>query len=153
MNRYRTGEALVFSVATVLILVHALDDAFLHRGPGLGISQHALAGGISAAACVAAVLAFPSLRPGLRSALAFAFGGLACVNGVFHLAHVVDYGPADLGGRLRRRRARFPVAASWAALSPRLRVRWPRMRQRRVPPRPRRGLRAGRERPHRRARR
>jgi len=102
MNRYRTGEALVFSVATVLILVHALDDAFLHRGPGLGISQHALAGGISAAACVAAVLAFPSLRPGLRSALAFAFGGLACVNGVFHLAHVVDYGPAgsDLTGVL-----------------------------------------------------
>ena len=102
MNRYRTGEALVFAVATVLILVHALDDAFLHRGPGLGISQHALAGGISAAACVAAVLAFPSLRPGLRSALAFAFGGLACVNGVFHLAHVVDYGPAgsDLTGVL-----------------------------------------------------
>jgi uncharacterized protein len=94
MTRYRSGEPLVFVVATALILVHALDDAFVHRGPGLGISQHALAGGISAGACVAAVLVFPSLRPGLRSALAFAFGGLACVNGVFHVAHVVDYGAA-----------------------------------------------------------
>jgi uncharacterized protein len=102
MSRYRTGEALVFVIATALILVHALDDAFVHRGPGLGLGQHALAAGISAGACVAAVLAFPSLRPGLRSALAFVFGGLACVNGLFHVAHVVDYGPAgsDLTGVL-----------------------------------------------------
>jgi uncharacterized protein len=102
MSRYRTGEVRVFVIATALILVHALDDAFVHRGPGLGIGQHALAAGLSAGACVVAVLAFPSLRPGLRSALAFAFGGLACVNGVFHVAHVVDYGPAgsDLTGVL-----------------------------------------------------
>jgi hypothetical protein len=102
MSRYRGGEALLFVIATALILVHALDDAFVHRGPGLGIGQHALAAGISAGACFAAVLAFPSLRPGLRSALAFAFGGLACVNGAFHLSHVVDYGPAgsDLTGVL-----------------------------------------------------
>jgi hypothetical protein len=102
MSRYRSGEPVVFVVATVLILVHALDDAFVHRGPGLGLGQHALAAGISAVACVAGVLAFPSLRPGLRSALAFAFGGLACVNGLFHVAHVVHYGPAgsDLTGLL-----------------------------------------------------
>jgi hypothetical protein len=36
-------EALVFSAFTVLISVHALDDAFVHRGPGLGLGQHALA--------------------------------------------------------------------------------------------------------------
>jgi uncharacterized protein len=102
MSRHRTGEALVFGVSTVLVLVHALDDAFVHRGPGLGLGQHALAGLISIAACVAGVVAFPSLRPGLRAALAFAFGGLACVNGAFHVAHVVDYGPAgsDLTGVL-----------------------------------------------------
>jgi uncharacterized protein len=94
MSRYRTGEALVFSVSTVLVLVHALDDAFVHRGPGLGLGQHALAALISIAACVAGVLLFPSLRPGLRAALALAFGGLACVNGALHLIHVVEHGAA-----------------------------------------------------------
>ena len=64
-----------------LALVHALDDAFVHRGPGLGLGQHALAGLIAIVAGVAGVLAFPSLRPGLRAALAFSFGGLALVNG------------------------------------------------------------------------
>ena len=34
MTRYRSGEALVFGVATLLVLLHALEDAFLHRGPG-----------------------------------------------------------------------------------------------------------------------
>jgi uncharacterized protein len=102
VSRYRSGEALVFGTAVAVLLVHALDDAFVHRGSGLGLGQHALAAGISAGACVAAVVAFPSLRPGLRSALAFAFGGLACVNGLFHVAHVVDYGPAgsDITGLL-----------------------------------------------------
>ena len=64
MSRYRTAEALVFSASTALISVHALDDAFVHRGPGLGLGQHAIAGLISIGACVAGVLAFPSLRPG-----------------------------------------------------------------------------------------
>jgi hypothetical protein len=102
VSRYRSGEALVFGTAVGVLLVHALDDAFVHRGSGLGLGQHALAAGISAGACVAAVVAFPSLRPTLRSALAFAFGGLACVNGLFHVAHVVDYGPAgsDITGLL-----------------------------------------------------
>ena len=33
MSRHRTGDALIFSVATALVLVHALDDAFVGRGP------------------------------------------------------------------------------------------------------------------------
>jgi hypothetical protein len=41
----RSREALVFSVATVLSLVHVLDDAFVHRGAGLGVGQHALTSG------------------------------------------------------------------------------------------------------------
>jgi fermentation-respiration switch protein FrsA (DUF1100 family) len=102
MTRHRSGEALVFGVATVLILVHALDDALVHRGPGLGLGQHALAAAISIGAGLAGALAFPSLRPGLRAALAFAFGALACVNGMLHVAHIEPYGPAgsDLTGAL-----------------------------------------------------
>jgi uncharacterized protein len=94
VTRHRSGEALVFGAASALILVHAIDDAFVHRGLGLGLGQHALAAAISVAAVVAGVLVFPSLRPGLRAGLALAFGGLACVNGMLHVIHVANYGAA-----------------------------------------------------------
>jgi hypothetical protein len=102
MSRYRTGEPFVFALATLLVLVHALDDAFVHRGPGLGLGQHALAGAIALAASIAALLAFPSLRPGLRAALAFSFGGLAIVNGALHLIDIEKYGASgsDVTGAL-----------------------------------------------------
>jgi dienelactone hydrolase len=92
MTRRLTGEAAVFAAATALALVHALDDAFVHRGPGLGLGQHALAGLIAIVAGVAGVVAFPRLRPGLRAALAFIYGGLALVNGMLHLIHVTRHG-------------------------------------------------------------
>jgi hypothetical protein len=34
----------VFRIAVLVTLVHALDDAFVHRGPGYGLGQHAVAG-------------------------------------------------------------------------------------------------------------
>jgi uncharacterized protein len=92
-RRLRDGEALSFTAASALGLVHALDDAFVHRGPGLGLGQHAVAGAIALAAWLAAVLAFPRLRPGLRAALAFAYGGLAVANGAMHAMHVAGHGP------------------------------------------------------------
>ena len=102
MSRYRTGEPLVFALATVLVLAHALDDAFVHRGAGLGLGQHALAGAIALAASIAGLLAFPSLRPGLRAALAFSFGVLAIVNGTLHLVHIEKDGASgsDVTGAL-----------------------------------------------------
>jgi uncharacterized protein len=102
MSRLRSPEAAVFAAAVALALVHAIDDAFVHRGPGLGLGQHALAGLIAIAAGVAAVLAFPSLRPGLRAALAFSYGGLAIVNGALHVIHIARYGPSggDITGAL-----------------------------------------------------
>jgi uncharacterized protein len=102
VRRRRTGEALVFGLATVLLLVHALDDAFVHRGPGLGLGQHALAATVALGAGLGGALAFPYLRPGLRAALAFAFGGLACVNGLLHVIHVSKFGAggSDVTGLL-----------------------------------------------------
>jgi hypothetical protein len=91
-------ETLVFRLAAVLLVVHALDDAFVHRGSGLGLGQHALAGLIALVAAAAGAVAFPRLRPGLRAALAFSFGGLALANGVLHVIPVVRYGP--VGGHL-----------------------------------------------------
>jgi len=87
--RARSAEALVFSAATALALLHALDDAFLLPGPGVPLGQHALAAAIAVVASVAAIVAFPSLRPGVRSATAFIFGVLAAVNGGRHAHHVI----------------------------------------------------------------
>jgi len=77
-----------FVIATVVALVHAVDDAFVHRGPGLGLGQHALAGLLALAAGVAAIAAYPRLRPGLRAGVAFAFGVFAIANGALHVGHI-----------------------------------------------------------------
>jgi hypothetical protein len=94
MSRYRSGEALIFGVATLVALLHALEDAFLHNGPGDGIGRHAVAAAIALAGALAAVRAFPSLRPGLRAALAFSFGALALVNGALHIRYMAANGLA-----------------------------------------------------------
>jgi hypothetical protein len=98
----RSPEALVFNAATAVALVHALDDAFLHRQPGAGLGQHALAAAVSIVAGVGAVHVFPRLRPGLRAALALLFGTLASVNGMLHVKHIAESGAAasDLTGVL-----------------------------------------------------
>jgi len=92
----------VFSGAAVLALAHALDDAFLLPGPGVPLTQHALAAAIALVATVAAVLAFARLRPGLRAATAFGFGVLATVNGGRHVHHIATEGATanDVTGAL-----------------------------------------------------
>ena len=98
----RSREALLFSFATAIALVHALDDAFFHRQPGVGLGQHALAAAISLVLGLGAIYVFPSLRPALRSAIALLFGALATVNGMLHVKHISDSGAAasDLSGVL-----------------------------------------------------
>ncbi len=89
------AEAAVFRVATAIALLHALDDAFFDRQPGVPWNQHWLAGLLSVVIAVSAFLAFPSLRPGLRAGVAFVFGSLATVNGTLHLIHIFKLGPSD----------------------------------------------------------
>ena len=98
----RSPEALVFAGATAVALVHALDDAFVHRQPGVGLGQHVVAAAISLALGLGAIYVFPSARPGLRSAIALLFGALATVNGMLHVKHIADSGAAasDLTGAL-----------------------------------------------------
>jgi dienelactone hydrolase len=98
--RARSAEARVFRVAAVLALVHAFDDAFLLPGAGVPLTQHALAFGIALLATVLAVASFPSLRPGVRSTIAFTFGALALVNGGRHAHHMLMDGTTanDLTG-------------------------------------------------------
>jgi uncharacterized protein len=87
-------ETLAFRGATAVALLHALDDAFLNRQPGVNLDQHALAAVISLAAGIAAIVAFPRLRPGFRAGIALLFGVLAIVNGVLHVAHISVDGAA-----------------------------------------------------------
>ena len=87
-----TRATAVFTTAVAVALVHAADDAFVHRGPGLGLGQHALAGLIALVAGTAAIVAFPRLRPGGRAALALVLGVLALVNGALHVLHVGSHG-------------------------------------------------------------
>ena len=75
--RGRGWETAVFRIATAVALVHALDDAFLNRQPGVGAGRHLLAALIA----VLAMWGFPRVRPGVRSLLAFAFGFLALPTG------------------------------------------------------------------------
>lgn len=98
----RSPEALIFSAATAVALVHALDDAFVHRQPGVGLGQHALAAAVSLVLGLGAMYAFPSLRPALRSAVALLFGSLAIVNGMLRVKHIADSGAAasDVSGAL-----------------------------------------------------
>jgi dienelactone hydrolase len=95
-------ETLVFRGATAVALLHALDDAFLNRQPGVGLGQHAPAALVALVVAVAAIVSFPRLRPGLRAAIAIVFGVLALVNGGLHVAHIVvnELGGSDVTGVL-----------------------------------------------------
>ena len=88
----RGAEALVFTAAVLVALLHAFDDAFLLPGGGVPVTQHALAFGIALVSSAVAIWAFPSQRPGVRAALAWSFGVLAVVNGGRHVHHVLSEG-------------------------------------------------------------
>jgi uncharacterized protein len=98
----RGSETLVFRVATACALLHALDDAFLSRQPGVPLGQHALAAAIAVVAGGAAFIAFPLVRPGLRAGVALVFGVLATTNGAMHAIHIAKDGAAhsDVTGAL-----------------------------------------------------
>src|SRR3954454_1890648 len=82
-------ERTIFTTATTVALVHGLDDALVARGPGVAVGQHAPAAVVATTVAVGALVAFPRLRPGLRSGVALVLGILALVNGAMHVAHVV----------------------------------------------------------------
>ena len=82
-----TGSTRVFAVATLVGLLHGLDDAFFSRQPGVDFGQHALAAVVATVVALGGIAAFPRLRPGLRAVLALLFGVLATVNGAQHALH------------------------------------------------------------------
>src|SRR5688500_7523534 len=90
----RRIEYRVFVGAAGVALIHALDDAFVHRQPGVPSGRHAVAAVLAAAAVTAAIGVYRGARPGLRAALAFVLGLFALTNGVLHVVHIGDGGAA-----------------------------------------------------------
>ena len=84
----RGPQTAVFAAAIAVAVLHVLDDAFLHREPGVGPGQHLLAVVASLVLGLGAIYAFPYLRPAARSALAVLFGALAIVDGAMHAKHI-----------------------------------------------------------------
>ena len=89
-----TTEKRVFATALAVGLAHAVDDALLHRQPGVPVTRHLVALLAVTVAAVLAVLVLDRLRPGLRAGLALAGGGIVLANGALHLLHVAG-GEAD----------------------------------------------------------
>jgi hypothetical protein len=58
-RRRRSAERIVFTAATFGALAHALDDALVHRGSGLGIGEFAPAAALALGAAIGGALAFP----------------------------------------------------------------------------------------------
>jgi alpha-beta hydrolase superfamily lysophospholipase len=88
-TRTRSKQAVVFSVAAMLALAHAFDDALLLPGAGVPLTRHGFALAIAVIATLAAIVRFDSLRPGVRAATAFTFGVFATLNGGRHAHHVI----------------------------------------------------------------
>lgn len=80
-------EDLIFVAAMAVGLVHAVDDALVHRQPGVPVTQH-LAGLVAVTVgALIAVWVFGRLRPGLRSGLAVFSGSVVLANGALHVVH------------------------------------------------------------------
>jgi uncharacterized protein len=98
----RTTEKAVFSTALIIGMVHAVDDALLHRQPGVPVTQHLLGLLAVAVGATLAVAGFDRLRPGLRSGLVLFSGAVVLVNGAMHVIHAATVGVerSDLTGIL-----------------------------------------------------
>jgi uncharacterized protein len=79
-----------------------LDDALVHRQPGVPWDQHVWALLAVTVAGVGSAWAFPRLRPGLQSGLAVTAALVTGVNGAMHLLHVLtgEVGGSDVTGLL-----------------------------------------------------
>src|SRR5918993_5529536 len=92
-KRSRQTENRIFTASVVVGMVHAGDDAFFGRQPGVELAQHLP--GLVAVTCAAvlAIVVFPHLRPGLRSGLTVAGAVIIGANGVLPVMHLTELGP------------------------------------------------------------
>jgi uncharacterized protein len=87
-DRARDRASRAFTVATAVGVAHALDDAVIHRQPGVPLGQHLPALLVVTAAAVAAAWLFRRAGTGVRAGLALVVGGAMLANGALHVMHV-----------------------------------------------------------------
>ncbi|QBX55747.1 hypothetical protein EXE58_09970 [Nocardioides seonyuensis] len=80
----------VFTAATAVGLLHALDDAVLNRQPGVPVDQHLPALLAVALGAGLALLVFRRGGTGVRAALALVVGSVTVTNGGLHVVHVLS---------------------------------------------------------------
>lgn len=82
-------EVRLFQLSTAVIVIAIIDDAFVHPEPGTSAGDHLASGLVPIAIALAAAVAYPRLRAGLRASIALIFGALALdagiVDGVRHI--------------------------------------------------------------------
>lgn len=90
----------VFAVGTAVGLLHAADDALLHRQPGVPADQHLLALAVVTMLAAAAVWSFRRVGTGLRAGLALGVGAVMATNGAMHVIHasLVGISGSDVTG-------------------------------------------------------
>ncbi|HYO40914.1 MAG TPA: CocE/NonD family hydrolase [Nocardioidaceae bacterium] len=92
----------IFAGSTAVGLIHAFDDALVHRQPGVPLTQHLWA--LLAVVVIAGpvVVLFRRMRTGLQSAVALIFGAVTVTNGSMHALHLAvdDVSGSDVSGIL-----------------------------------------------------
>lgn len=102
MSTNRPRSATAFTASVAVGLLHAADDAVLHRQPGVPSTQH-LAGLLVVTVLAAGSLwAYRRSGTGVRAFVALTAGALLLVNGGMHVLHIAEAGASgsDLSGVL-----------------------------------------------------
>lgn len=119
----------LFRAATGLVAVHIVDVELVQTRPGTSARDHVFAVLVPLAVAGLAASTFGRLRPGLRAAIAFAFGALALVAAAIATAGGIS--GSDVSGLLL-----FPAGAALITIGVWLpwheRGRWAATRRRRV---------------------
>ncbi len=85
-------ERLVFSLAGAAIALHAIDDAFVNREPGVQWTAHIAAAALPVALIALAIWLYPRMGAGVRAALAVVLGALALVGAQIAITHSLAQG-------------------------------------------------------------
>jgi alpha/beta superfamily hydrolase len=91
----RSHAARLYAVATSLVVLHLVDDAFLNPPRGTSFAANAATIAAPLAIAVALAIAFGRLRPGPQAWTAFVVGAVAFADGGLHVAHIRRAGEAS----------------------------------------------------------
>jgi uncharacterized protein len=91
----RSHAPRLYAVATALIVVHLLDDAFVNPPGGTSFSANLATIAAPLAIAVGLAIAFRRFRPGVQAWTAFVVGAVAFADGGLHVAHIRRAGAAS----------------------------------------------------------